>query len=451
MTTYYLRSTDGNDADDGSTWALAKAKMSGVSSIDAAGDTVYVSQAHAETTAAAVTLSFAGTATAPTKIICGDDAAEPPTAVASGGSIGTTGASNLTLNGTFYMRGVTMNCGNAAENFASFRLNWAGQTFQHYESCAINLVDTHPSSLLNIGSQAGGDSTKTKLTSCTLKLSNNSQYISLSGTVHIQGGGMLSGTSTPSAGLFMHGSNAKELIALIENFDFSTLSTGAVLFTAPPSGSSGRGGAVLIRNCKLPASWSGKLLSAAFSAPGWRIEMINCDSGNTNYKLWVEDYAGVIRQEATIVKTGGASDGTTALAWKLTSNANANELISPLASPAIVAWNDTTGSSKTVSVDIIHDSATNLTDAEVWLEVSELGTSSFPLGVNNSDKRATCLTTAADQAASSETWTTTGLTVPNKQTVSVTFTPALKGPFNARVMLGKASKTIYVDPVAQVT
>lgn len=450
MTTYYLRSTDGADADNGSTWALAKAKLSGVDSVDAAGDTIYVSQVHAETTATAVTISMAGTAASPTKIICGNDAAEPPTAVATGGSIGTTAASNLVLQGSFYMYGMTLNCGSAAANFASFRLNWAGQNTQHYDTCAIKLVDTHPSSMINIGSQAAGDSTRTKLTNCTLKISNSGQQIPLSGTVHINGGGMLSGTSSPSVALFTHGSNGKELNALIENFDFSTLSTGAVLFAAPASGTAGRGGVVQIRNCKLPASWSGTLLSAAFSAPAWRIEMINCDSGNTNYKLWVEDYAGVIKQETTIVKTGGASDGTTGLAWKMTSTANANELVSPLASPAIVVWNDTSGSSKTVSVDIIHDSVTNLTDAEVWLEVSELGTASFPLGVSNSDKRATCLTTAADQSTSSATWTTTGLTNANKQTVSVTFTPSLKGPFNARVMLGKASKTIYVDPVAQV-
>ena len=59
MATIYVRSTDGNNADNGSTWALAKATIAGAAAIDAAGDTVFVSDAHAESTAGAVTLTFA--------------------------------------------------------------------------------------------------------------------------------------------------------------------------------------------------------------------------------------------------------------------------------------------------------------------------------------------------------------------------------------------------------
>ncbi len=68
-----------------------------------------------------------------------------------------------------------------------------------------------------------------------------------------------------------------------------------------------------------------------------------------------------------------------------------------------------------------------------------------------SDRRATPLTTPADQTAGSATWTTTGLTNPNKQRLVVTFTPQKKGWMIGRVYLAKGSKTIYVDPKRQAS
>ena len=63
MATYYVRSTDGNNADTGLTWALAEADLH--TPTWAAGDTVYVSQAHAQSTAAAITIDLNGTLAAP--------------------------------------------------------------------------------------------------------------------------------------------------------------------------------------------------------------------------------------------------------------------------------------------------------------------------------------------------------------------------------------------------
>jgi hypothetical protein len=58
MANLYVRSTDGNNSDNGTTWALAKATVAGVAAIDAAGDTIYLSQDHNETTASSVSLSW---------------------------------------------------------------------------------------------------------------------------------------------------------------------------------------------------------------------------------------------------------------------------------------------------------------------------------------------------------------------------------------------------------
>ena len=121
-----------------------------------------------------------------------------------------------------------------------------------------------------------------------------------------------------------------------------------------------------------------------------------------------------------------------------------------MVSPEIVVWNDTTGAAKTVTVEIVTDGVT-LTDGECWLEVMYLGTSGVPLGTLIRDAKADVLASAANQTSSSETWTTTGLTTPIKQKLSVTFTPQEKGFFIARVVLAKPSTTVYVDPKLTVT
>ena len=110
-----------------------------------------------------------------------------------------------------------------------------------------------------------------------------------------------------------------------------------------------------------------------------------------------------------------------------------------------------TGSPITVTVEILRDSATALTDAEIWLEVSYLSASGTPLGAVARNIAADVFTTPANQASSSETWTTTGMSNPNTQALAVTFTPQMAGFLMARVMLAKASTTVYVDPKLTVT
>jgi hypothetical protein len=174
--------------------------------------------------------------------------------------------------------------------------------------------------------------------------------------------------------------------------------------------------------------------------------MYNCDSGNANYNLWIETFAGSIKSETALVKIGGASDGTTAISWKLVSSANAKEVVSPLTTDNMAKQIDIVGQSKTISVDILHDSVTPLTDAEIWLEIDYLGSTSSPIGIPASDKRATVLTTPTNQAASTATWNTTGMINPNTQKLEITFTPQMRGFVYARVCLAKPSYTVYVDP-----
>jgi hypothetical protein len=207
-------------------------------------------------------------------------------------------------------------------------------------------------------------------------------------------------------------------------------------------------GAVLsLIDCKLGASVT--FTTGTHAGPGGPIvRAVNCDSADTNYRYYYEDYTGKITQESTIVRTGGASDGTTPISRKMVSSANAKAKI-PLASDPIEFWNEVTGSSITVTIPVITDNVT-LTDIEAWVDVEYLGTSGTPFGLYTSDRISDPIYgSPANQTTDSvSSWTTTGLTTPVKQSLSIAFTPQEKGLVRARVMLGKASTTMYYDPKA---
>ena len=432
MADIYVRSTDGSDADNGSTWALAKATLVGAAAIDAAGDTIYLSQSHAES-GGAVTAVFAGTMANPVKIIAGNDAAEPPTAVSSASLIS---SSSITLSGSYYLYGLTLQSATSI-----LPANQSASNSVTLDHCSLITTGTTGGGFFSIGS-ANNITQKAVLLDCTYKFGGASNIgCATAGVVEIKGGSFISGTSTPSAGIFGGAADRTGAWLQISGLNMTNLASTVNIFRTFISP-----GLFQIRNSKLPASWSGSLCNAVPLSTGQRFEMHNCDSGDTNYRLWVQEYSGSIKTETTLVRTGGASDGTTGYSFKMATSANANAIVAPLVSPEVSIWNDTTGGSKTVTVEILHDSATNLTDGEIWLEVQYLGTSGVPLGSFISDAKADILATAADQATSSETWTTTGMSNPNTQKLSVTFTPQEKGYLQAKVYLAKASKTVYVDP-----
>lgn len=443
MANIYVRSTDGNNADDGSTWALAKATIAGAAAVDAAGDTIFLSDAHAESTAGAVAITLAGSQASPSRLLCGDDAAEPPTTIAATATITTTGANGITVSGWLYCYGVAFYCGTGGTS-ASVILCFVSGDTQTFEGCEFRIVNTGSSTAaIQCESDAAGAPGNLRWIDCDVRFAHANQGIRLErSTFEWRGGSILSGGTSPSNLFLVGGSSSRGVSAMVDGVD---LSNGASTMNLV-AGAQARAAKFVFRNCKMPGSWSGSLLSGTIGN-ATRAEMYNCDSADTNYKVWVEDYCGSVKDETTLVLTGGASDGTTTLAWKMATSADAEYPLNVLRSPEIASeFLTSTGSSKTATVEILHDSATALKDDEVWLEVEYMGTSGFPLALFASDAKANVLATAADQASSSATWTTTGLTNVNKQKLVATFTPQEQGVALVRVCVAKASYTLYVDP-----
>lgn len=434
----YVRSTDGNDADNGSTWALANATLSGAMSDQVAGDRIWVSDNHAESTAGSTTITCPGTTTSPCQILCGDDAAEPPTSLATTGTVSLSATGTITINGSLYCYGLS---------FSGRFIALARSTtnIQTYENCVFT-NDFSSAGNISIGVPSSAEGSITTWVNCTAKITTTGTVLIVvdNGRFYWRGGSIGASSVTPSSGILQNVNRGGN--SYIEGVDFSNFGSTVNLIVSGTNESS----FTYFINCKLPASWSGSLIGSTPGAAS-RVEMWNCSAGDVNYAMWIEDFFGTIKHETTLVRTGGASDGSTTISWKMATTANAEYPLMLLYSPPIYVYNTTTGSSKTLTVEILHDSVTALTDAEIWLEVEYQGTSGFPLALFVDDAKSDVIASAADQTSSSETWTTTGMTNPNKQKLSVTFTPQEIGVYICRVCVAKASYTVYVDPLVTVS
>lgn len=433
----YVRSTDGSDVDTGATWALAKATLTGAFTASAAGDTIYVSQVHAETIAAVLSFVSPGTGTAPCRVLCANDGAEPPTALATTATVTNTGTNNMNFStGYAHFYGITFSAATGAStrsmNFETAASGWS------FDACALRLGSTSTGSRISIGpTTATRSDFGLLLNNTTVQFSNTSQGIACRGQLLWRNtASAVTGASIPAA-LFFAATNG-DAAAVITGVDLSALGSGKSLVDK----SAAANGRFLFENCKLGASVA-ITTGASPSINSTQINVVNSDSADTNYRYYKDTFAGTIAQEATIVRTGGASDGTTTFSRKFTTSAN-SDFFTPLYGPWCIYWNETL-SATTVAAEVVTDNVT-LTDAEAWIETEYMGTSGFPLALRTTDRAASILATPASQTTSSETWTTTGLATPVKQTLSVSVTPAEKGWIRARAVLAKPSTTAYVCP-----
>lgn len=443
MSNYYVRSAAAGAA-DGTTWADAYTTLAAAISGKTNADTIWVANDHAETQATAMTLTLP---TAPgMKILCvNTNVTEPPTGLATTATVTTTSASNIDLIGFAYFYGIIFSAGSGASS-ASITLGAsavaAGLVF---DSCKFSLAATSAGNRIHIGvtNSTGADDMLVDLINPVFLFSATGHTILLKNSIIRISGMTIDGSGSTPTTLFTNNSGAPTTV-LVEASDLS-----GEVFTNLVSVAGLTQGDITFRNCKMPAFTS--VVTGTNPGPGGTIvRMHNCDSADTNYRFAEHSYLGSVVNEQTLVRTGGASDGTTAMSFEMVSSSG-TLLFHPLVSPEIVQWNDTTGSAKTVTVEILHDSATALTDAEIWIEVIYLGTSGFPQGTIISDRATDVFATPANQTSSSETWTTTGMANPNKQKLAVTFTPQEKGYFVAQVHLAKGSYTVYVDPLLTVS
>ncbi len=411
----------------------------------AAGDRVYVANDHNYSIAASYSFLVNGSIGALFEVICVDPAGSVPPVSAdlSTGAIeATTGASHLTIGASggtnyTYFRGITFKAGDSS-NLARLQFSAGGSVtnVMIFEACQLVINNTSASAYMEVGGLYGADS--------LIVLKNTPVTFGATGQTIRHSGGKFRWLNTASAIL---GSVATILITpntnsghgevLLDGVDLSAAGSGKTLIGASASSTVN----AVLQNCKLGASVTVAITPTTRTSS---VSLINGDSGATGNRQERYTYEGTLTTESTIVRTGGASDGVASLSWKVVTTAN-SKFIFPFETFPLAIWNGVVGSPVTATIEIVND-GTTLKDDEIWIEAEYLGTSGFPVSSFISDSKADILATGADQTSSSVTWTTTGLSSPVKQKLSVTFTPQMAGYVRLMVKIAKAAQTVYIDP-----
>lgn len=436
MTQLYLRSTGGSDADDGLSWANAKATMAGAITAAAAGDRIAVRNDHSQSVSG--TWAFPGTNAAPNIVTGVSDSGEPPTTLATGAVLGTPTNGALTITGSVIMSHLKISVGTGANNAILTMANSNAADYQVYETCTFGDGATGNGTGIAVGREGNATGNRLVWRDCTVHLTASAQYITVRQLDWEWNGGTVAG-STPTTLMEINSGIGRGATIQIRNVDFSPYGSTFNICSGMPGGNS-----LLMEKCKFPASWSGNLINGTPSLGG-RAVLLDCQiSGGSKIRYRLMERTGTINDDTSIYRDGGSQDEGTAISFKMATTSNAAYPTAILQSPPIIVDNQTTGSAVTLYAEIVHDSATALTDADVWAVADYLGTASSDLG-SSVTTRCALLASASSVASSSETWTGTGgMSNPNKQRIAVTFTPQVAGDVMVRVYLAKASKTLYL-------
>jgi len=424
-------------AGTGANWANAFTTLAASTTPENAGDTIYVAHDHSELTATA-TLNFSGTVSNPTKIVCVDRGGSVPPVAADRRAtavIATSANGSIATNGFTHYDGIIFITGNST-GIASHQIaNSASQRIR-FDNCSFRIGSTGNG---RVGIASASASCYVELNNCTMSFSAVGQGIDLGGDIKWSNTpSALIGTAVPTI-LFAPVTGRGGDLECI-GVDLSAAGSGKTLVGSNANAS---GTKIRLIDCKIDAAVTKSAVPAAHGAT--EVDFIRTGATG-NYRVFSHRLTGTLQEETTVVRSGGASDGTTAIAWKIDTTANCNYSMS-FECPPIAIWNDTTGSSVTATVEGIWGGGAVPNDDEVWLDVEYLADASSPQGSFIDDGKASLLTTAAAQTSSTESWG--GSTTKFK--LAVSFTPQQKGWLYARVKCAKAASTFYVDPLITLT
>lgn len=430
MASYYVWSAAAG-AGTGADWTNAYTTMTTALSGKAAGDVFYIAHDHAESTAAAITLTSPGTLVNPCKFLCVNRAGSVPPVSADlrdTGVVGTTGAnSNITVNGSLAeCYGITFSASSGAST-GRIALNQTGAHKQKYTACLMKINGTGGTGVvLTLGVSTGAvltifENTDVQLSASTQNIQQNSLWFWRNSA--------LTGTAPTTAIL---DNNTRGHSTFIEGVDLSGVSGTIIGSATNPS-------QVILKDCKLHASAT--IYDATGGPAASIVEVIRCSSGAVNYRNERHRNTGSVTTETTIVRTGGASDGTTQVARKIVTSSTASKDI-PFESIPMSIWNETTGAPVTVTVEGTWGGGAVPNNDDIWIVVEYLGSSGSPVGSFATSGKADTLATGTANTSSSEVWG--GSTSEFK--MAVTVTPQMKGPITVYVCAGAASSTFYYDP-----
>jgi hypothetical protein len=436
MAAWYVRSA-ATGTGVGTSWTNAATTLQAAVTLGSAGDSYYVSEDHAETGTAALTITFKGTAAAIDQVPCVNHAGSVPPVSAdlrTSATITTTGTSTptITLTGGYaFIDGVTISVRSGA---TSATISLGGMPWLYFKNCGLVKAGTTASvAAINfVGSTVGIltlDNTTVKFGATTDDLQFSRCRVIWKNTV-----GAVQGSIAPTY-LFNPNGTAGSVIKC-DGVDFSAMSGKTLM--APGA----EFAQVDFINCELPSSVT--IAGTPTSPDGVTVTVQNSNSSAANYRNEKYLYQGSLTTDATnTLAIGAASDGTTPISWKVVTTANVTPP-APFETFAYAEWIDGTGLSITRTFEIANTSSLTLQNTDVWCEAQYLGSGSFPIASLATTGGADPLATGANLTSSSATWN--GLTTPTTQKIAITFTNSLKGYYRLAFKVARASTTVWINP-----
>jgi hypothetical protein len=464
MAYFYVDVATGTDSlGNGGSWAAACATLKYLcetaTANPAAGDVVYMranaSETTKETYAASTSITGAGSLKNPIRVIgvksgttnTGASVVASDIAVRSGDQpviqvTGTT-TNDLGLDGSFVFYGINID--------VDRRFNSEGthNRIKEFHECDITTGGTI---------RTNDWDTLWHFHNCTID-----SAITLQGHGHHR---YINCTFTFNGANFFGGMNTTSYTEII-GCDFSSMVLSGALF-----GDNDISGRIELQNCKMPASYNKHTLTPV-AGEGY-FQMVGCSDntaakGNTtSYQdFWKRTAWGIVENEATVVRTGGATDGATGtFSYKLTPDTDSvapgstcGSAACSVASPWLRVW-VAGGSSITLTVYTTHDNAgtlgRDLYRNELWCEFYT------PDSGDEAQHDQALLDNANDflldgttSAGTDDTTSTWGTHNTYKRSFSTTVTPGFEGFAYARVHNAHRDATnpvtVYVDPQIEVT
>jgi hypothetical protein len=452
---YYCDSAGSNTAPY-DTWAKAATSLAVLSGIPwTFDDTVYVAPSHNHTATAAITL------TCPTtpglKIICtADNTTTPPTTLTTtqGDAVENVGAANAAyeIRGHAYFYGISFVGGTNANAACDIILgSGAVSTGLVFEKCRFVLSAASGGAIFQVGNTASAtsDDSLIRLIDCAVKFAaaNTNGINNAWGRCIIENLNIEAGVDVTN--LFGPVANTAGTV-LVENSDL----TGDT-YTNLVNVAIGSTHHYTFRDCKIPNISGSTVANGTNPGPGGpTVKMHNCDHTDSHFRVSDHCYEGKVEYNLQNYRTAGAvhQDGTP-FSLQMTQTTTNPKLWSPLETPEIWIYNSQTGSSLTVDIQFMRDSATDFNNDELFMRLKYLTGTSVPLGSVASDRVADVLTTPAAQSSAGDSGWTETVANQNFNKLTKAITPTEPGWIIATVCLnsGTSGDSAYIDPYITVS
>lgn len=326
-----------------------------------------------------------------------------------GAQIITTGNNNLNIQSGLY-QGFDFKCGTGSGG-ASIGVGNGNFVATGLDDCTLQLLNT------NSGNTVTFESTPTfpghvRMRRTKIKFSATGQNIQLSNAADVEwydtpSGAVDSGGSIPT-NLFTFPSNTPHRRAIFHGLDLSAVNT--TMFTGAVYAG------VDMWDCKLHASVTLPTNKDA-NDPLAYFSIVNCDDSTNarNFRYYYASMGMIITSDTLAVADSGATDGVTQYSHRFDiqlHGGGAPNHFNPVVGPWISRRYNTTGASKTATIEVIgfrQNSLGAFVDTELWAEFEVLDNSGVPLCSTIRTRQASPMGTGTANTTSSKAWDTGGV------------------------------------------